>query len=33
MRIAIPILNGRVSPILDTATHLLLIDVEPEGGV
>jgi hypothetical protein len=32
MRIAIPTLNGRVSPTSEIATRLLSIDVEPEGG-
>ena len=30
-RIAIPIWNGRVSPVFDTASRLLVVEVGPEG--
>jgi predicted Fe-Mo cluster-binding NifX family protein len=28
MRVAIPIFNGRISPVFDAARHLVLVDVE-----
>jgi len=30
MRVAVPIHNGRVSPVFDTAQHILIVDVEGE---
>lgn len=31
MRVAIPTWNGRVSPVFDTASRLLVVEVGPEG--